>query len=129
MAEQGDWFTGAARAWSVPGWRRRFAVWAMLGAIGDAVTTSLLPHVGGLVEVNPVSAAGQAWVGSVPLFMVLVTLPLVGVLSLLALPPRSAPSRVLWIALAGCGLLKIAVTVWNVVAIQSALAGSVVDIV
>lgn len=129
MVEQRDWFTGAARAWRVPGWRRRFAVWAMLGALGDAVTTSLFPHVGGLVEANPVSAAGQSLLGSVPLYMALVTLPLLGALSLLVLRPRTAASQVLWAALAGCGVLKITVTVWNVVAIQSALAGSVVTVV
>ncbi|MGN8246033.1 hypothetical protein ACTHAM_003163 [Cellulomonas soli] len=128
MVEHG-WVAGAVGAWRVPGWRRRFAVWAMLGAIGDGVTTSVLPHLGGLVEVNPVSAAGQAWVGSVPVYMVLVTVPLVALLSLLALRPRSAHSRVLWFALALCGVLKIGVTVWNVLAIQSALTVSVVDVV
>ncbi|WP_448629053.1 hypothetical protein [Cellulomonas soli] len=128
MGEQG-WVAGAARAWRVPGWRRRFAVWAMLGAVGDGVTTSALPHLGGLVEVNPFSAAAQEWVGSVPLYMVLVTVPLVAALSLLALRPWSARSHVLWLALALCGVLKIAVTVWNVLAIQSALTVSVVDVV
>lgn len=115
LADSVDWFEGTLPAWRRSSWCRAVAVLAMLGAIGDALTTSTLPHVEGIHEGNPVSAAGQAFVGSVPVFMLVVTIPLVLVFLVLANRPTSRYTWFIWLAVASVGAVKLVVTFSNLV--------------
>jgi len=122
LADSVDWFEDTLRSWRRRSWSRSVAVLAMLGAVGDALTTSTLPHVDGIHEANPVSAAGQAFLGSVPVFMILVTLPLAMVFLILANRPRSAFTWFIWCAVASVGAVKLAVTCSNVVVLWTVAA-------
>ncbi|WP_028050063.1 hypothetical protein [Cellulomonas sp. URHD0024] len=123
LADSVDWFAGTLASWRRSSWCRAVAVLAMLGAVGDALTTSRIPHVEGIHEGNPVSAAGQAFVGSVPVFMVLVTIPLVLIFLVLANRPRSAYTWFIWFAVASVGAVKLVVTYSNLVVLGTAAAG------
>jgi len=122
LADSVDWFDDCGRAWRRRGWTRRVACLAMFGAIGDALTTSLLPHIDGIHEGNPVSAAGQAAVGSVPLFMILVTIPLLLVFVILANRPRSGYTWFIWAAVASVGAVKLVVTCSNLLVLGQVAA-------
>ena len=122
LADSVDWFEDTLRSWRRRSWSRSVAVLAMLGAVGDALTTATLPHVDGIHEANPVSAAGQAFLGSVPVFMILVTLPLAMVFLILANRPRSAFTWFIWCAVASVGAVKLAVTCSNVVVLWTVAA-------
>ena len=122
LADSVDWFEGALRSWRHNSWCRVVAVLAMLGALGDAVTTSRIPHVDGIHEGNPVSAAGQAYLGSVPLFMVLVTIPLLLIFVVLANRPTSTYTWFIWFVVAVVGAVKLVVTCSNLVVLG--LAGA-----
>src|SRR6218665_2736269 len=106
LADSVDWLEGTPRSWRRQSWCRAMALLAMLGAVGDALTTSALPHVEGIHEGNPVSAAGQAALGSVPLFMLVVTVPLVLIFLILANRPTSAYTWFIWCAVASVGAVK-----------------------
>ena len=56
-----------------------------------------------------------AFLGSVPVFMILVTLPLAMLFLILANRPRSAFTWFIWCAVASVGAVKLAVTCSNVV--------------
>jgi hypothetical protein len=89
------------------------------------VTTSAVGHVAGIREANPLSAAGQALLGSTPVYMAATTVVVTGLLTVLAVRPVSTPTRVLWWALALLGAAKIAVAVLNLVVLQGALDATV----
>ena len=122
LADSVDWFDGTLRAWRRQSWCRAVAVLAMLGALGDAFTTSAMPHVEGIHEGNPVSAAGQAALGSVPLFMLVVTVPLVIVFLILANRPTSWYTWFVWSAVATVGAVKLCVTFSNLVVLGVAVS-------
>jgi hypothetical protein len=82
-------------------------------------------HVDGIHEGNPLSAAGQALLGSTPVFMVATTALVTGLLTILAVRPVNAPTRLLWWALALLGAAKIAVAILNLVVLQGALDATV----
>jgi len=115
LADSVDWFEGTFRSWRRRSWCRVVAIMAVLGAIGDALTTSMIPYVDGIHEGNPVSAAGQSFLGSVPVFMLVVTMPLALVFLVLANRPRSAFTWFIWGAVASVGAVKVAVTCSNLV--------------
>jgi hypothetical protein len=122
LADSVDWFEGTWRSWRRRTWCRAVAVLGMLGALGDALTTSTLPHVDGIHEANPVSAAGQELLGSVPLFMLVVTVPLALIFLVLANRPRSAFTWFIWCAVASVGVVKLAVTCSNVAVLWTVAA-------
>ncbi|WP_028044917.1 hypothetical protein [Cellulomonas sp. URHE0023] len=122
LADSVDWFEGTLRSWRRRSWCRAVAVLAVLGAVGDAVTTSMLPFVDGIREGNPVSAAGQALLGSVPVFMFAVTIPLAVVFLVLANRPRSTFTWFIWCAVAAVGAVKVAVTCSNLVVLWTVSA-------
>ena len=122
LADSVDWFEGTLRAWRRRSWTRVVACLAMVGALGDALTTSALPRVEGIHESNPVSAAGQAFVGSVPVFMIMVTIPLLLVFLILANRPTSRYTWFIWCAVASVGAVKFVVTCSNVVVLGLVLA-------
>lgn len=122
LADSVDWFDGTLRAWRRQSWCRAVAVLAMLGALGDAFTTSAMPHVEGIHEGNPVSAAGQAALGSVPLFMLVLTVPLVIVFLILANRPTSWYTWFIWSAVATVGAVKLSVTFSNLVVLGVAVS-------
>jgi len=122
LADSVDWFDGTLRSWRRQSWCRAIAVLAMLGAIGDALTTSALTHVEGIHEGNPVSAAGQAALGSVPLFMLAVTVPLVIIFLILANRPTSWYTWFIWSAVASVGAVKLCVTFSNLVVLGVAVS-------
>jgi len=116
-------------AWRTPSWRRRLAGWALVGALGDAVTTSMLSVVGGVHEGNPVVAAGIGVVGSAPLFMAIITIPLAIAVSFIAVPPLTSAGRSALRMLAIAGLIKLGATVWNVVLIDSAIRAAAIIVI
>lgn len=120
-----QWVGRAPEAWGTPGWRRTFAGWAIAGAIGDMVTTMSLGYVDGVAEANPLSAAGQALVGSVPLYMLVTTVIVALLVAILPVRPVSGATRVVWSAIAVLGVAKIAVAVLNLTVLQSALNASI----
>lgn len=124
LADSVDWFEGTLRSWRHRSWYRAVAVLAMLGGVGDALTTSRIPRVDGIHEANPVSAAGQAFVGSVPVFMVVVTVPLLVVFLVLANRPTSRYTWFIWLAVATVGAVKLVVTCSNLVVLALASAAA-----
>ena len=120
-----QWVGRAPEAWWTPGWRRTFAGWAIAGAVGDMATTMSLGHVDGVGEANPLSAAGQALVGSVPLYMLVTTVIVALLVAILPVRPVSGATRIVWSAIAVLGVAKIAVTVLNLSVLQSALNASI----
>lgn len=119
------WVGRTRASWARPSWRRTASRWAIAGAVTDMVTTSAVGHVGGIREGNPLSAAGQALLGSTPVYMVVTTAVVTGLLTVLAVRPVDVPTRVLWWALAFLGAAKIAVAVLNLVVLQGALDATV----
>lgn len=89
------------------------------------LTTSAVGHVDGIREGNPLSAAGQALLGSTPGYMVATTLLVTGLLTVLAVRPVNVPTRMLWWALALLGAAKMAIAILNLVVIQGALDATV----
>ena len=122
LADSVDWFDGTLRSWRRQSWCRAVAMLAMLGAVGDALTTSALTRVDGIHEANPVSAAGQAALGSVPLFMLVVTVPLVIIFLVLANRPTSWYTWFIWTAVASVGAVKLCVTFSNLVVLGVAVS-------
>ena len=121
----GRWMGRAPAAWCVPGWRRALAGWAIAGALGDLVTTISIGHVDGIAEANPLSAAGQALVGSTPAYMVATTVVVLLLVSILPVRPVDGPTRVVWWAIAILAVAKIAVAVANLTVLQGALDASI----
>lgn len=119
------WVRVTRAAWRTPGWRRAFAGWALAGALGDLVTTMSIGCVDGLYEANPLAAAGQSFVGSVPVFMLVVTVAAGALLAVLAVRPVDVATRVVWWSVAGLGAAKITVTVLNLVVLRGALGASI----
>ena len=90
------WVRATRASWRTPGWRRTFAGWALAGALGDLATTMSLGRVDGLHEANPIAAAGQSLVGSVPVFMLVATVAAGALLAVLAVRPVDVATRVVW---------------------------------
>ncbi len=121
----GEWITRIPGAFRDPGWRRAFACWALLGALTDMATTMMLGKVDGIHEANPLSAAGQAFVGSVPGYMVATTFVVCAIVTVLAVKPVGIATHLVWWAVAGLGAAKIGVALLNLVVLQSALTASI----
>lgn len=121
----GEWVARIPEAFRVPGWRRVFACWALLGALTDMGTTMLLGRVDGIYEANPLSAAGQELVGSVSGYMVATTLVVCAIVTVLAVKPVGIATHLVWWAVAGLGIAKIGVAVLNLVVLQGALTASI----
>lgn len=121
VASAWAWTGTTAGAWRQRTWTRRVAAWALVGVVGDAVTTSLLPHVAGVREANPVAAAGQELVGSVPLFMLATSIPLALAVCMLANRPANRAQWIIWASLAFAGAVKVAVTISNVAVLSLAI--------
>ena len=121
----GEWITRVPAAFGRPGWRRAFACWALLGALTDMATTMMLGQVDGIHEANPLSAAGQALVGSVPGYMVATTLVVCAIVTVLAVKPVGIAAHLVWWAVAGLGAAKIGVAVLNLMVLQAALTASI----
>ncbi|HEX5332546.1 MAG TPA: hypothetical protein VFW79_07885 [Cellulomonas sp.] len=119
------WVGRTGASWARPSWRRNLSRWSIAGAVIDMVTTSAVGHVGGIREGNPLSAAGQALIGSTPVYMVATTVVVAGLLAVLAVRPVNVATRVLWWALAFLGAAKIAVAILNLVVLQGALDATV----
>ena len=119
------WLRGTPAAWRTGSGRRTFALYAVLGALGDLATTSTIGHVPGVAEANPLSAAGQAVVGSVPGYMVATTVLVLGLLSVLPLRPVDVATRVVWGSVAVLATAKIGVFVANLVVLQGAVGATI----
>ena len=119
------WVGRTRASWARPGWRRSLSRWSIAGAVVDMLTTSAVGHVDGIREGNPLSAAGQALLGSTPVYMVATTLVVTGLLTVLAVHPVNTPTRLLWWALAFLGAAKIAIAILNLVVLQGALDATV----
>lgn len=119
------WVGRIRASWARPSWRRSLSRWSMAGAVIDMVTTSAIGHVEGVREGNPLSAAGQALLGSTPVYMVATTMVVIALLTVLAVRPVNAPTHVLWWALALLGAAKITIAILNVVVLQGALDATV----
>jgi len=121
----GQWIGRAPSAWGVPGWRRALAGWAIAGAIGDLVTTISIGHVHGIAEANPLSAAGQALVGSTSTYMLATTVVVLLLVSILPVRPVNGPTRLVWATIAILAVAKIAVAVANLTVLQAVLDASI----
>ena len=121
----GEWVTRIPGAYRIPGWRRAFACWALLGSLTDMATTMMLGRVDGIYEANPLSAAGQALVGSVSGYMVATTLVVCAIVTVLAVKPVGFATHMVWWAVAGLGAAKISVAVLNLVVLQAAVTASI----
>lgn len=120
-----QWVGRIPVAWRTPGWRRTFAGWALAGAFLDMVTTMSVGHVDGVYEANPLSAAGQALVGSGPLYMLATTMVVGALMTVLAVRPVGVATRIVWWAVAVLGAAKIGVAVLNLTVLQGALDASI----
>jgi hypothetical protein len=121
----GRWLARIPGSFGIPGWRRAFACWALFGALLDMATTMMLGRVDGIYEANPLSAAGQSFVGSVPAYMVATTLLVCAILTVLAVKPVGFATHLVWWAVAVLGSAKIGVAVLNLVVLQAALTASI----
>lgn len=121
----GQWLAEVPAALQTPSWRRAFAFWALVGALLDMATTMMLGRVDGIYEANPLSAAGQELVGSVPIYMIATTLVVGLIVLVLAVKPVGLATRLVWWAVAGLGAAKIAVAVHNLVVLQAAVNASI----
>lgn len=121
-----SWVGRTRASWARPSWRRRVSQWSIAGAVVDMVTTSALGHVDGIREGNPLSAAGQALLGSTLVYMVATTLVVTGLLTVLAVRPVNVPTRLLWWALAVLGAAKITIAILNLVVLQGVLDAMVI---
>lgn len=119
------WVGRTGASWARPSWRRSLSRWAIVGAVIDMLTTSALGHVDGIREGNPLSAAGQALLGSTPVYMVATTVVVAALLTVLAVRPVTVPTRVLWWALAFLGAAKIVIAILNLVVLQGAIDATV----
>ncbi|MGV8979303.1 MAG: hypothetical protein ACOH17_14795 [Cellulomonas sp.] len=119
------WVGRTRASWARPSWRRTLSRWSITGAVVDMLTTSVLGHVAGIREGNPLSAAGQRLLGSTPGYMVVTTVLVTGLLTVLAVRPVNIPTRILWLALALLGAAKVAAAVLNLVVLQGALDATV----
>ena len=89
------------------------------------LTTSAVGHADRIWEGNPLSAAGQALLGSTLVHKVATTLLVTGLLTVLAVRPVNGPTRRLWWALVLLGAAKIAVAILDRVVLQGALDAAV----
>lgn len=89
------------------------AVLMILGILGDAATTSMVGTLPGLMEGNPVARAGQEAFGSVPAYMVAVSIPVAAVVAVVPARPVSPNAQTLWMAAVALGAVKVAVATWN----------------
>ena len=119
------WVGRTGASWARPSWRRTLSRWSIAGAAVDMLTTSAVGHADRIREGNPLSAAGQALLGSTLVYMVATTLLVTGLLAVLAVRPVNGPTRMLWWALALLGAAKIAVAILNLVVLQGALDAAV----
>ncbi|PVU83198.1 hypothetical protein DDP54_09535 [Cellulomonas sp. WB94] len=119
------WVGRTRASWVRPSWRRSLSRCSIAGAVGDMLTTSAVGHVDGIREANPLSAAGQALLGSTPGYMVVTTVVVAGLVTVLAVRPVDVPTRVLWWALALLGAAKIVITILNLVVLQGAIDATV----